>query len=259
MHLVRRSVNVEVSHAGERRRIPRGAWYPDPFGVGDERWWDGGQWTREVRSSAEAERAALLPERSTSHTWPDSFRRTEETPETSSRDLRASGFPVRIDEVVGEQLSIAPSLRKPGIHCQVLAVRGRVGSISVFGGQMARLACAHGSWLLKTSRRNLRGFTIESVDHEHVGRYLRRPWSPGGSIRLIDGTEVELRRSLPGRWKVRSPDGSECFAEVHRSVVPSAQRHDLKLTIYSLPTDVERTSMIILAACSLLMLSPEIR
>lgn len=29
--------------------ISRGAWYPDPFGVAGERWWDGGKWTRQVR------------------------------------------------------------------------------------------------------------------------------------------------------------------------------------------------------------------
>jgi hypothetical protein len=225
--------------------------------VGDEGWWDGGLWTDEVRRSAEADGAAWLPERSTSHAPPDGFRRTEETPGTGKGELRTSGFPVRIDAVVGEQLSVVPSLRKPGIHCQVLALQGRVGSISVFGREMARLASAHGAWFLKKSRRCAGGFTIESVDHEPAGRYLRRPWSPGGTIRLMDGTEVELRRSLPGRWKLRSADGSQCLAEVHRSVVPSAPRHELKLTIHSLPADVDRASPIILAACALLILSPE--
>jgi hypothetical protein len=27
----------------------RGAWYPDPYGMAGERWWDGRKWTREVR------------------------------------------------------------------------------------------------------------------------------------------------------------------------------------------------------------------
>lgn len=254
MPLLRRSVSGEISHARERRRPARGAWYPDPFGVKDERWWDGSQWTHEVRSSAEAGSAALPPDRPTSHRSLDGSRRAEDTPERGSRDPRALDFPVRIEAVVGEQLTVVPSLRKPGKHCQVLALRGRVGSISVFGHQMARLACAHGAWFLKKSRRDTGGFRIESSDHQQAGRYLRHHWLPGGTIRLSDGTEVELRRSLPGRWKVRSVDGSKCLAEVHRSLVGSTQQQELKVTIHSLPADATHASMLILAACALLML-----
>lgn len=252
MRLLRRSVSGEISHALEPRRAPRGAWYPDPFGTCDERWWDGGQWTREVRTAAEAERAALSPELPTSRRPLDRSPRAE-TPESSSADLRASDFPVGIEAVVGEQLSVVPSPRKPGMHCQVLALRGRVGSISLFGRQMARLTCAHGAWFLK-SRRGARGFRIESVDHRNAGRYLRRHWMPGGTIRLTDGTEVKLRRSLPGRWEVRSADGGGCLAEIHRSVVRASQPPRLKLTIRSLPADAADASVLMLAACALLML-----
>jgi hypothetical protein len=122
---------------------------------------------------------------------------------------------------------------------------------------MARLVCADGAWFLKKSGRDARVFTIESVDHARAGRYLRRRWSPGGTIRLTEGTEVELRRSLPGRWKVQSADGSKCLAEVHRSVIRSTQPQELKLTIHSLPVGVEHAGMIILAACALLILSPD--
>ena len=156
--------------------------------------------------------------------------------------------------MVGEQLSIVASLRKPGVHCQVLATNGRVASISVFGRQMARLACAHGAWFLKKSRRGARGFRIESADHKQAGRYLRRHWLPGGIIRLDDGTEVKLRRSLPRRWEVRSVDGTECLAEIHRPVVRASQPQHLKLTVHSIPADATHASVLILAACALLLL-----
>jgi hypothetical protein len=32
--------------------VNRGAWYPDPFGVAGERWWDGGKWTQQVQGKA---------------------------------------------------------------------------------------------------------------------------------------------------------------------------------------------------------------
>ena len=259
MGLLRSSVNREIPRARGRRRAARGAWYPDPFEVGDERWWDGGQWTREVRNAAEAESPPaesppVSPERPTNQASIGGSRRAEATPEPGPPEPRASGFPVRIEAVVGEQLRIVPSLRKPGMHCQVLAGRGRVGSISVFGRETARLVCAHGAWFVKKSRRTTRGFRIESADHKQAGSYLRHQWLSGGTISLTDGTEVELRRSLPGRWKVRSADGSGCVAEVHRSGLRSVQRQELKVTIHSLPADAAHASLLILAACALLML-----
>lgn len=252
MGLLRHSARSE-SHAGERRRPARGAWYPDPFGVGDERWWDGGRWTGQVRSSAEAARAALMPDQPPNHGSLDGSCHPETAATPGAGEPRASVFPVRIETVEGEQLSVVPSPRKPGMHCHVLTARGRVGSISMFGREMARLACAHGAWFLKKSGKDPQGFRIESADHKQAGQYLRHQWRRGGTIRLIDGTELELRRSIPGRWKVRSADGSRCLAEVRR-VGGSAQSRGLSVTIHSLPADATEASMVILAACAVLML-----
>jgi hypothetical protein len=167
-------------------------------------------------------------------------------------------FPVSIETVVDEQLTVVSSPRKPGMHCQLLAPRGRAGSISVFGGQVARLACAHGAWFLKRSPASPRGVTIETADHKLAARYLRRRVLPGGVIWLVDGTEVALRRSRPGRWKVRSADGRSCLAEVRRSRRRSARGQELKVIVHSLPTNVQNASMIVLVACALLMLPGEI-
>jgi hypothetical protein len=79
----------------------------------------------------------------------------------------------------------------------------------------------------------------------------------GRHIRLTNGPEVELRRSLPGRWKVRSVDGSICLAEVRRSVIRPGPPQELKVTIHSLPADTTQASMLVLSACALLMLSAD--
>jgi hypothetical protein len=128
----------------------------------------------------------------------------------------------------------------------------------VFGGQTARLACAYGAWFLKKSLTNPRQLTIESADRKQAGKYLRRRLLPGGVISLLDGTEVELRRSRPGRWKLRSARGRVCMAKVRRSRKRSARGQELTVTVHSLPADVTNASMIILAACALLMLPGEI-
>ena len=123
---------------------------------------------------------------------------------------------------------------------------------------MARLGCAHGVWLLRRSPVDRRALTIETAYRQQAGRYHRRRVLPGGIITLVDGTEVALRRSRPGRWKVRSVDGRRCLAEIRRSRKRSARRQELKVTVHSLPTNVTSASVIILAACALLMLPDEI-
>lgn len=271
MRLRGRGTSSEHSHARNERGSSRGAWYEDPFGVGDERWWDGTRWTREVRNSASADGVSRPPDRASEGVSRPPTEGIPHPPDRASEDgqldvssvspqppqrspsgRRDHQFPVDIEALVEEQLSVVPSPRKPGTHCQILASRGRAGSISMFGGQMARLACARGAWVLKKSPKDARALTIESADRQRAGSYRRRQWLPGGNIRLLDGTEVELRRSRPGRWKVKAADGGQCLAEVRRSRHRSVQ--ELKLTVHSLPGDATNASMIILAACALLML-----
>lgn len=254
MRVPGRGTSGERSPAGEDRRASRGAWYQDPFGVAGERWWDGTRWSREVRgATTDAEGNGHSPARPTGRRSP---RADAAEPRADRSNGRRDGpFPVTIGAVVEQQLSVVSSPRKPGLHCQVLASRGRVGSISVFGGQMARLTCADGTWLLRPPPGDRRGLTIQSTDRRHAGRYLRRRWGPGGTIKLIDGTEVELRRSRPGRWKIESADDGECFAEVRRSRRRSPQTRELKVTVHSLPAHDPAASVVILSACAVLMLS----
>lgn len=252
MRLLGRGTSSESSPATRDRQAPRGGWYADPFGAGDERWWDGNQWTREVRGSPADESVQRSPKRHADNRGPREGPAPAQQPPAQRSAARP--FPVTIEAVVEEPLSIVPSVRKPGAHCQVLASRGRAGSISVFGGQTARVTCAHGTWFLKRSPKVMRGLAIESADRKQAGRYVRRRWLPGGTIRLLDGTEVELRRSRPGRWKVRSRDGRRCVADVRRAGKRSRRPYELKVTVHSLSGDVSTGSMIVLVACALLIL-----
>lgn len=253
MRLLGHDTSSEISRTGNNRPASRGAWYRDPFGVADERWWDGTRWSREVRgstASANGDAPSAEPPARPDPLDADVHDRRGR----SSNEDRDGDFPVSIGAVGEEQLSVVSSPRKPGTHCQVLASRGRAGSISVFGAQMARLTCADGAWLLKRSPRDPGALTIESTDHERAGRFVRRRWPPGGTIALIDGTEVELRRSRPGRWKVQSADGRACLAEFQRSRHRKSQTQELKVTVHSTPPYATNASMIVLASCALLML-----
>jgi Protein of unknown function (DUF2510) len=249
MRLLGRDTSSEGSRAAKDRRASRAAWYRDPFGVGDERWWDGTRWSREVRGSAtSAESNGRSPGRPTERR-PLEADAEEDAPADGSNGHRDGHFPASIGAVGEQQLRLVSSPRKPGTHRQLLTSRGRAGSISVYGGQLARLSCAHGAWFLKRSARDAQALTIESADRRQAGSYLRRRWRPGGTIKLVDGTEVELRRSRPGRWKVESAEDRECLAEVRRS-----RHHELKVTVHALPADPTNASMILLASCALLML-----
>lgn len=88
----RRSAHEVRDPTGLRdKAVSRSAWYPDPFGVAAERWWDGGRWTQEVRGEAQAMAAG---------TAPDGRRvnRTIQPPETGRRPARAAGwYPRRAD------------------------------------------------------------------------------------------------------------------------------------------------------------------
>ncbi len=44
------------------KAVSRSAWYPDPFGVAAERWWDGGRWTQGVRGEARAVASGTAPD-----------------------------------------------------------------------------------------------------------------------------------------------------------------------------------------------------
>jgi predicted RNA-binding Zn-ribbon protein involved in translation (DUF1610 family) len=53
MRLLRRAAGAKQQYGPQPQQGPvgRGAWYADPFGTAAERWWDGRQWTQEVRGA----------------------------------------------------------------------------------------------------------------------------------------------------------------------------------------------------------------
>ncbi len=85
---------------------------------------------------------------------------------------------------------------------------------------------------------------------EAVGWYAGRHWLPGGTISVADGAQVLRRRAVNGRWKLRTTNDGQPFAEMWRD----RSAAEMALTIRVLPPDVSHASVVILTACAVLML-----
>jgi hypothetical protein len=220
--------------------------------VGEERWYDGTKWTRDVRGPGhgngerEASAARTLERESA-----DASRRYRHDQPTPTPRRPAADFPLSVERIVGEHLQVVPSNHKPCSNRDVLAARERVGSISLFGAQLVRVACSDGVWFLRRPHPASRGFRIESGDRQLVGSYSPRRWLPGGTISLSDGTEVELRRALRG-WTLRRPDTNHRLLEIHLAGAGSAQ--NLTVTFRSLRGDTTHLDLIVLASCAVVLL-----
>ncbi len=133
----------------------------------------------------------------------------------------------------------------------IVAASGRVGSLD-FGGQaeLAWMASAEGAWGLKKRQPLGWELIIESADGGHIGWYSGRHWLPGGTISLVDGAQVEMRRSLKGRWKLQTTDNRQALVEIWRD----RAARQMALTIRSFPVGITQASVVILTACAVLML-----
>lgn len=253
VRLLSRSESAGASRAiaGSRRTVSRGAWYPDPFEVAEERWWDGGKWTDEVRGTVRGDRAD-------SSASPRPGRPSAADPgyagEARSRERRnpTRAAPARVETRAGERLSVVPNERQPCTCRDVLTARGRVGSIRLLGARLVRVSCADGVWFLKRAHRSSRAFTIESAEHRQLGSYSPGRWLPGGTFSLLDGTELELRRGLSG-WSLRRPGSRQRLASIHQSGVGSAQK--LTVTGPAPRGETAQLNLLVLASCAVLMLA----
>src|SRR5450755_2112857 len=169
-----------------------------------------------------------------------------------ARHDRSTDFPVSMEAVVGERLRVVPidPKRSAWAGYDVLASAGRAGWLGPGGGaELARMECAEGAWCLKKRRRLGWELLIESADGQHVGWYSGRRWLPGGTISLTDGTQVDLRRSLNGGWKLQTTDARQRLVDIRRS-----HRLLMTLTIRSLPAETVEARLVILTACAVVML-----
>jgi hypothetical protein len=191
---------------------------------------------------------------------------------TAARDV-AAAFPVRMQMTVGDPLEVVPADAAPsrselglkGVQkfapsptsahysYEVLAPSGRVAAFGL-GGQagLAWMACADGSWRL-TKRRPLGWeLVIESRDGQPVGSYSGRRWVPGGTISLIAGTRIDLRRAFGGRWKLCITDVQGCFLDIRTS--KSREGLTMVLTIRSEPPSTSHAIVATLTACAVVLL-----
>lgn len=191
---------------------------------------------------------------------------------TAARDA-AAVFPVRMQMAVGDPLEVVPadaatSRRELGLNgvqrlapwptsahfsFEVLAPGGRVAALGL-GGQagLAWMACADGSWRLNKRRPLGWELVIESWDGQPVGWYSGRRWVPGGTISLIAGTHVDLRRAFGGRWKLRITDAQDYFLDIR----PSKSRGGLTMviTVRSEPPSTSQAIVATLTACAVVLL-----
>ncbi len=98
----------------------RGAWYPDPYGKADRRWWDGRKWTSEVRAEGDPDQPPVIADAPPAR----------EHDEGPSAFLTAS----RTRVLVGV---IAAAAAIVGVVFVVLALAGGSGSSQSAGGRPA--------------------------------------------------------------------------------------------------------------------------
>ena len=136
---------------------------------------------------------------------------------------------------------------------EVVASRGRVAALGL-GGQagLAWMACADGSWRLNKRRPLGWELVIESSDGQPVGWYSGRRWVPGGTISLIAGTHIDLRRAFGGRWKLRITDAQDCFLDIRTA--KSRGGPTMVLTVRSEPPSTSQAIVATLTACAVVLL-----
>jgi hypothetical protein len=231
----------------------RAAWYADPYDDSRERWWDGRRWTSTVRPAsatpllAPAVRPArrLAPPSSAGSGEPEGadsgaapgareprpeFRTALMSLENRTVRLRRvqATFPQRYELVEGER---------------------RVGSLALHVGEhSALMACAEGRWQLRARHRLGGSLAIQTPGGELVGSVARDASGAGGTLSLVGGPEVVMRRSVRG-WRLQTTNSRRTVADI-RGFGPS--RRTIRIGcglagVPGLPTAV-------LAACAVLML-----
>jgi hypothetical protein len=156
-------------------------------------------------------------------------------------------FPVRMKELAGQQLQLAPRSRFYELRSrddQLAALLDLYGA----SGDLVRLVCADGSWRVNERHKHGWDLVIESADGRPVGSYAGRHWVSGGTICLADGGEADLRQSPFGVLNLRVASTRE----------PIATIRGRKLTVHSLPAEIySRAEVLVLTACAVPLLTPK--
>lgn len=163
---------------------------------------------------------------------------------------------MRMGEVIGERLQLRWNGQKGPERYELAAPdERRVALLSLNGPEeLARMECAEGTWRVHKRSRHGWDMIIESTAGRQVGSYASRRWLPGGTIALRSGTQLDLKRPLPGVWKLQKTDTTERIVDIrgHRSASAA-------LTIHSQAGLVTDAHVAILAACAVVMLERTLR
>lgn len=236
----------------ERVASRSGAWYADPHGSPDrQRWWDGTRWTSEVRATPRGANPPRVRVAGTAQAQ-GALDRTE----GPRREQPATDFPIRLQALVGERLQLRSTGEKYMECYELLAEdRRRVARVTLRGvHELARIECAEGAWRVLKRRPWGWELTIEHTDGRPAGWYSGRRWRAGGTISLTTGTQLDLRRPLPGVWKLCTTDTRELIAAM-RGYGPGSTR----LMIRSLSIGITDAHVSILTACAVMVLERTLR
>jgi hypothetical protein len=183
---------------------------------------------------------------------------------SSDRDPAARpDFPASLGAAAGGKLRVVPRETKPrrtlswwvrrlSDGYDVLSVGGAAASISGIAVGRPVMATSAGVWSLEKRGRVGWEYTLVDSNGQEVGAYSGRSWLPGGTISLIDGTKAHLRRSFGRAWKVLIADAHERCVDIRKSRSPGGAT--LALTIRSVPTMTLDMHLLVLTACTVLLL-----
>lgn len=241
----RRSVSAnafagsDASNSGGSEVSPpeRGAWYADPFGSGlHQRWWDGSKWTNHVRD-----------------TPPDDAPAAVRSAAPSGLAERTAVFELALDDFLGEGLRLQLAGDRAANFEVVSALQKRIATLS-WGrtGELMRMKCSAGEWWLWKRRRLGWELIIQSPLGELVGWYSGRRWRAGGTIFLKAGPELDLVKSLVGRWTLRTVDSAQPIMHLHgSSVMRSLPR---RIELVSAPSSLADLPVAVLTAFAIAVL-----
>jgi hypothetical protein len=184
---------------------------------------------------------------------------------SSDRDPAARpDFPASFGAAAGGKLRVVPSETRPrrtplswwvrrlSDGYDVLSVGGAAASISGIAVGRPVMATSAGVWSLEKRGRVGWEYTLVDSNGQEVGAYSGRSWLLGGTISLIDGTKAHLRRSFGRAWKVLIADAHERCVDIRKSRSPGGAT--LALTIRSVPTMTLDMHLLVLTACTVLLL-----
>lgn len=232
----------------------RAAWYADPYDESRERWWDGRRWTSTVRPASATPLLAPAVRPARRLATPASAGTGQGNPRGGGDAAPGSGdsrpeFRTALMSLEERTIRLRRVQATFPQRYELVEGERRIGSLALHvGEQSALMACAEGRWQLRARHRLGGPLAIYTANGELVGSFARDEAGTGGTLSLVGGPDVIMRRSVRG-WRLLTASGRQPIADI-RGFGPS--RRTIRLGsglagIRGLPTAI-------LTACAVLML-----